>query len=271
MIKVEKDLDNIPSSLNSQPEILTGHNRKKARTTHKRRLELINLKDYKDESIYNDRYKTEDIKDALKLIYHGKCAYCESNEELLHIEHYRPKKIYYWLAYSWDNLLVSCYFCNIGKSKKFSIDNNNRASFKASAKKIWSINNLSSIYNEFENPKIINVENFDPYPYLEFYDNGKIRSNHPKVRHTINVCNLNRLKLIDKRRTIIDDVKKEIEIAFRETNKEKLSAKLEQVIDAFAVKLRDPERNFLALRHYLMDKKIIFNFIRTMRDKYTEN
>ncbi|MCU4389008.1 TIGR02646 family protein [Acinetobacter haemolyticus] len=271
MIKVKKNLKCIPYSLLVDTTGLTRYDLMKAKTTHKRRLELINLQDYKDESKYNDRYKTKDIRDALESIYHGKCAYCESNEELLHVEHYRPKKIYYWLAYSWDNLLLACHFCNIQKNNNFSVDWKFRVSFKGSPDKLLLINNLSKIYDQYESPKIINVENFDPYQYLEFYMNGKVRSNNPRVRHTINVCDLNRKKLKDKRRKIIDDIKKEIEISFRETDNEKLSAKLQQVIDAFAVKLDDPERNFLALRHYLIDKKIIVNIIRTMRDKYTEN
>lgn len=228
------------------------------------------MKDYKDESIYNDRYKTEDIKNTLNLTYHGKCAYCESNEELLHVEHYRPKKIYYWLAYSWDNLLLACFFCNIGKSKSFSIESSVRASFKPSAKKILSINSLSYVYDKFENPKIINVEKFDPYPYLEFFHNGKIRANHPRVRHTINTCDLNRIKLRDKRRTIIDDFKKEVAIAFREKNENRRDAKLEQVVDAFVIKLQEPERNFLALRKYLIDKKVIYQIIKTIRSQSTQ-
>ena len=44
MIKVEKDLSDIPPSLNSKPETLTGHARKKARTTYTRRLEHIRAK-----------------------------------------------------------------------------------------------------------------------------------------------------------------------------------------------------------------------------------
>ncbi|AXY60046.1 HNH endonuclease [Acinetobacter sp. WCHAc010052] len=270
MMKVKKDLDKIPPSLNSQLDSLVSHDRTKARTTHKRRLELISFKNYKDESLYNDRYKIQDIKNALNLIYYGKCAYCESNEELLHVEHYRPKKIYYWLAYSWDNLLYACFFCNTGKNKSFSIESSVKAAFKPSAKKILSINNLSYIYDKFENPKIINVENFDPYPYLEFFHNGKIRANHPRVRHTINICNLNRVKLKDKRRTIIDDFKKEVTIAFREKNKSRRAAKLEQVIESFVIKLQEPERNFLALRKYLIDKKVIYEIIKTIRSQSTQ-
>jgi len=131
---------------------------------------------------------------------------------------------------------------------------------------------LSTILSRIrlENPKIINVENFDPYPHLEFFRNGKMRSNHPKVRHTINVCNLNRIKLRDKRRTIIDDLRKEIIIAYRDNDKIKRAAKLEQVIDSFLIKMQEPDRSFLALRRYLVDKRVIYNIIKSIRDQYTD-
>ena len=41
----------------------------------------------------------------------NKCAYCEATtKQVAHgdVEHYRPKSIYWWLAYCYDNYLVSC-------------------------------------------------------------------------------------------------------------------------------------------------------------------
>jgi uncharacterized protein (TIGR02646 family) len=60
---------------------------------------------------------------------YGKCCYCEVKipvpYALQHVEHYRPKSRsrqsrnstpvvpgYYWLAYDWANLFLSCHFCN---------------------------------------------------------------------------------------------------------------------------------------------------------------
>jgi uncharacterized protein (TIGR02646 family) len=65
--------------------------------------------------------------------FHGKCAYCECQVigfQHGDVEHFRPKKAvtdemyqliedhpgYYWLAYDWQNLLLSCSICN-GSSK----------------------------------------------------------------------------------------------------------------------------------------------------------
>jgi hypothetical protein len=84
----------------------------------------------------------------LEHYFHGKCAYCETRVARFdyHAEHFRPKGAvtfrgkgkknlekakckddngidvphpgYFWLAYSWRNLLPSCGFCNTSKGKK---------------------------------------------------------------------------------------------------------------------------------------------------------
>jgi hypothetical protein len=55
----------------------------------------------------------------------GKCAYCEANSEVVahgDVEHYRPKSVYWWLAYTYDNYLYACQICNqIYKSDNFPI------------------------------------------------------------------------------------------------------------------------------------------------------
>lgn len=54
-------------------------------------------------------------KGALKKESRGKCAYCEaSTETVAHgdVEHFRPKSIYWWLAFCYDNYLFACQLCN---------------------------------------------------------------------------------------------------------------------------------------------------------------
>lgn len=55
----------------------------------------------------------------------GKCAYCEANVQVVahgDVEHYRPKDIYWWLAYTYDNYLYACQICNqTYKSNHFPI------------------------------------------------------------------------------------------------------------------------------------------------------
>jgi uncharacterized protein (TIGR02646 family) len=68
------------------------------------------------------------VKNALRKAQHDKCAFCEA--KITHVsygdvEHYRPKAGfvqqkgeslgrpgYYWLAYEWSNLFLSCQLCN---------------------------------------------------------------------------------------------------------------------------------------------------------------
>lgn len=69
-------------------------------------------------------YKNDDVVEALRRLFHGKCAYCESSyaaTQPVDIEHYRPKgridgeaghRGYWWLAMQWSNLLPSCIDCN---------------------------------------------------------------------------------------------------------------------------------------------------------------
>jgi hypothetical protein len=54
-------------------------------------------------------------KKQLKIESCGKCAYCEAPTAVVahgDVEHFRPKKIYWWLAYCYDNHLYACQICN---------------------------------------------------------------------------------------------------------------------------------------------------------------
>lgn len=54
-------------------------------------------------------------KEALLTESHQKCCYCEASVTSTgfgDVEHYRPKSVYWWLAYSYENYLASCALCN---------------------------------------------------------------------------------------------------------------------------------------------------------------
>lgn len=67
-------------------------------------------------------------KQYLTELFSGKCAYCESPTQVVthgDIEMFRPKSIYWWLAYEWDNLLFVCQICNqVYKAVQFPIAGN---------------------------------------------------------------------------------------------------------------------------------------------------
>lgn len=76
-------------------------------------------------------------KDQLLAETHDKCAYCEAPTAVVaygDVEHYRPKSIYWWLAYSVDNFLASCTICNQRfKSDKFPVSSARTAGPKVTA------------------------------------------------------------------------------------------------------------------------------------------
>lgn len=64
----------------------------------------------------NDGYNV--VRDDLLRLQHKKCAYCERAVDggNHHIEHFRSRRPidrgWWWLTWSWDNLLISCPGCN---------------------------------------------------------------------------------------------------------------------------------------------------------------
>ena len=81
------------------------------------------------------------VKDFLHKSQYGKCCYCERKRSKIEvdIEHFRPKaKVkerpehpgYWWLAYDWNNLLISCKTCNQQyKRVQFPIKNESERAF----------------------------------------------------------------------------------------------------------------------------------------------
>ncbi len=152
----------------------------------------------------SDRYTK--IREELSDLYNNKCAYCEKDCDSTHIEHYRPKSIYYWLAYSWDNLLLSCHECNTKKSDKFEINNAERAKYQE--EQLSDLHSKISDYDNFENQKLINPEQFMDEKlrnHFTFDGNASIIFKTPEMEHTIEVCDLNRDFLIKKRYAILND------------------------------------------------------------------
>lgn len=64
------------------------------------------------------------FKKTLRRAQHFKCCFCERLEVLLNrdVEHFRPKSVYWWLAWTWENLVFSCDHCNrFHKSDQFPL------------------------------------------------------------------------------------------------------------------------------------------------------
>ena len=60
-------------------------------------------------------YNHKSVRKALQLLFHDKCAYCESiitHISTPQIDHYKPKSRYRNHCFSWNNLLLACGVCN---------------------------------------------------------------------------------------------------------------------------------------------------------------
>lgn len=240
MRKINKDLTDIPDSLE-----VNDHN-----LTHLRRKKLIERGVYIDEKVYNDRYKTDDIKNKLNSLYHHKCAYCEYKVEQGHIEHYRPKNLYYWLAYSWDNLMYGCPTCNQFKGTTFDIKGKKvlppKVSDDLSEINTWS----SERYDQQEKPMLLNPERDDLKNVFLFDTQGHIKANNnPRADYTIKKCHLDRDFLVDERRKIINEFRNLLNAEYlKQNSKNAQKEMLSVLVGSFVESAKDETNTFTAYR-----------------------
>src|SRR5262245_30776343 len=90
-----------------------------------------------------------DVINRLKVLFGGKCAYCEAPFTGSHdgLDRYRPMQgavglqrdywsdHYWWLAYEWENIYAACEICNKIKGPKFPVVGD-RAPVEASWKEL---------------------------------------------------------------------------------------------------------------------------------------
>jgi uncharacterized protein (TIGR02646 family) len=157
-------------------------------------------------------YGHHEVKDALIQIQHGKCCFCES--KILHIsygdvEHYRPKagwvqdneKLnkpgYYWLAYEWDNLLLSCQICNQRNKKNYF-------PLISGSKRALSHHDNTSL----EQPFFIHPVNDEVENLITFKEEIPIAVNgNPRGAETISKLGLDRELLNEQRRKTLNMVR----------------------------------------------------------------
>jgi len=141
-------------------------------------------------------------REVLREASYGKCVWCESQADytsLAGIEHYRPKHRaeglrkgeihpdhYWWLAYSWDNLVFSCENCNRAKRNRFPVVGKRLEPGGPSGA---------------EQPLLLDPYGTDdPSEHLWFEDDGTVRPISHRGDVTIEVLALNRPDLVERRR-----------------------------------------------------------------------
>jgi len=177
-----------------------------------------------------DKSLWRDFKIDFSAQQQGKCGYCEINVMVGHfgdVEHFAPKNEvaefvpgdsegtetrfvatlqgrrpslriapgYWWLAYDWNNYLLSCGVCNeVWKSSIFPV--------KHPPDRVGPPKETDSEAVLLLNP----YGTKDPARHLQFDVDGFVRprNSSPYGRETIRTCGLNRLALVDARKPIAE-------------------------------------------------------------------
>ncbi|HRG77594.1 MAG TPA: HNH endonuclease [Leptospiraceae bacterium] len=257
MIKINKPKGSVPDCLKYPPITAEATNTQLARDN------IIRTGNYNIR--YNLLYKTKEIKAALNTVYNGKCGYCETPVKVYinnignvpdpdyqrTVEHYRPKSNYYWLAFSWDNLLITCSRCNRAKLDNFQIKGKQVI---YDPKDLQKINELADEYNELEKPDLIHPELEDVESKLEFDEYGKISSSDSRVKYTITTHKLDRPFLNAERKTVLGNLAKVLNLMILENkgNEEKFQSSLQALIENFAREANTRSFPYLAFRRFIL-------------------
>lgn len=119
MIRLQRDRARIPSAFTGATRL-------------KKALELVELA-ASGPPAFGQKHSAhwKKAKNQLRKEAGDKCAYCESPTSVVahgDVEHFRPKSVYWWLAFCYDNYTFSCQICNqTFKGDQFRAENPLRA------------------------------------------------------------------------------------------------------------------------------------------------
>ena len=141
--------------------------RRRKKELQKIRKAVSSGESYRFEPLWSD----PKVKKFLHKSQHGKCCYCERKRDERResdVEHFRPKaevegaknhRGYWWLAYSWENLLIACKTCN-QKYKKSKFPMRDGAESKRACGE-------NSALDE-EEPVLLNPLEEDPEEFIDY-------------------------------------------------------------------------------------------------------
>ena len=133
------------------------------------------------------------------------------------VEHYRPKSVYYWLAYEWSNLIPTCTKCNRKKRVQFPlIDVSKKVTDPPLSRNKLDKNKCKANGIELlnETPYVIHPEIDNPHEFLDFkLAKNKLgveilgKDKQGRGKKTAEICDLNRLDLkLDRQEKVIDNL-----------------------------------------------------------------
>jgi uncharacterized protein (TIGR02646 family) len=208
------------------------------RGAHERQRALVfySNPENRNKSFPFNAYSDTEVKQKLNILFHFKCAYCESYygaTQPVDIEHFRPKGAvlvdgrpngpgYYWLAADWDNLLPSCIDCNRprtqeifgqndqvqGKATEFPITNEAKRAKAPGQEKQERRLLLNPCLDDPDKHLVFEVEEDDEVVVRPAkYRNGRVS---PMGRESIRVYALLRSGLVKARRERIKIIKAQV-------------------------------------------------------------
>jgi hypothetical protein len=144
---------------------------------------------------------------------------------------------YWWLAYEWQNLYLACAECREAKGTKFPT--------AARRARVGVRDGL----NERELPLLIDPCDDDPEAHFGYLDSGEVAWFDERGLITIETFDLNRPRLLEERRTQIEETKAAInEVAWMLS-----TARLRDFVDAF-LQLYSIEAPFAALQRQFFNQ-----------------
>lgn len=123
---------------------------------------------------------------ALMKMFHQKCCYCETPLiDRPAVDQFKPKSLYPELAYKWNNLYISCNYCNTNKGARFP----------------------TGIVDDEEVPLLIDPCRIEPAKHLTFFSDGRVAGITLHGKTTIDVLRLNRDDLVNRRERVMREVR----------------------------------------------------------------
>ena len=195
------------------------------------------------------------VKKFLYESQYGKCAYCERkrDQKELDVEHFRPKggvcgirdhRGYWWIAYEWSNLLLSCKTCNQNKKTAFPLEDESKRAYGEE----------DDILRE--KPTLINPLQEDPEKFLSYHIQSrpkplmvKVVGKNQRGNKTKDTIGLNNRNLMEERAERINHY----EIILSINEQQKLDDSLKKLIEDTIQKYRRDDSLFAGLARYYFE------------------
>lgn len=258
MISIKKDFASVPDKLD---------------TVERTDLIKLSLTEKNKHDFKPKVYRDGTLKE-LETLYHHKCGYCETDTTAgapMQVDHYRPKaevtkekehEGYYWIAYEWSNLLLSCSRCNNKKRNQFPITGIRVTSPTLNPDGMPDDDSRLATSPLFQNekplllhPEIDKVEDF-----FIFLPDGRLApiGDNPRALETISICQLNRSELVLKRLSVLNKlfnrIQKELkELEAKVINGEQAQHSIKRVFEELVL-LQSPENEYSRFGYFMFVK-----------------